>query len=230
MSEINNGPHPVYPKDRTILHMLQHHATETPAATALVLTEGEFVDGNRLEVSYLELWSMVTQIAQALVSADARTGTKWVLICLPEGLQQVCAVWGVLRAGCGYVPIDSETQSARLRILIKETAPSAVIGEAGAVLSEIAAEFAIQFGTFPNRTSNGLVMGSSNRSENESPTTLLMPGVDDFALLFFSSGSTGVPKGIAYDHKWLMGGCYFVAKDMELGPSSKCLLRCSYVW
>ena len=50
------------------------------------------------------------------------------------------------------------------------------------------------------------------------------------SLLFFSSGSTGVPKGIMYDHAWLMGGCHFLARDLQVSATSHCLLRCSYVW
>ena len=57
-----------------------------------------------------------------------------------------------------------------------------------------------------------------------------MPVPEDTALLLFSSGSTGVPKGIIYEHKWLMGGSYFVGVDLDLTPQSRCLLRCSYVW
>ena len=68
-------------------------------------------------------------------------------------------------------------------------------------------------------------------SESHAPTFAKeLPRPEDMALLLFSSGSTGVPKGIVYDHKWLMGGSYFVGADLNLTPQSRCLLRCSYVW
>jgi non-ribosomal peptide synthetase component F len=144
------------------------------------------------------MWEIVTHIASTLVSANAKMGTKWVLICLPEGLQQVCAVWGVLRAGCGYVPIDSETQMARLRILFKETSPSAVIGEVGAVVADIAAEFGIPFGSFPRGCAKGLVMAGVAHEQSTKAITLPMPAVDDLALLLFSSGSTGLVLLFSY--------------------------------
>lgn len=231
--EVNHGPQPVYPHDKTIVDLLEHNAAATPQAVALVLTEGEFVDGNRLEVTYSEMWSFVNRIATALIQKGAGTGTKWVMVVLPEGLQQVCSVWGILRAGCGYVPIDASTEAPRLRMLFEETQPSAVIGDVGATpLAEVAVEFGIPSFSFPNGTAEGLIMSGTAKSAVASGDSieLAMPAPEDLALLLFSSGSTGVPKGIMYDHKWLMGGSYFVAKDLELGPGSHCLQRCSYVW
>lgn len=94
--ETNHGPRPPFPDDLTILDMLRQHATHTPDALALVLTEGEGLDGTRREVTYREMWDYVAQIARTLRHAGACSGSRWVMIVLPEGLQQVCAVWGVI--------------------------------------------------------------------------------------------------------------------------------------
>ena len=227
--ETNHGPRPDFPRDLTIIDLLRQHAAATPDAPALVLPEGERRDGVRREVTYAEMWAHVRQIASALVRAGARRGSRWVMVVLPEGLAQVCAVWGVMAAGCGYVPIDAETQASRLRTLVQETDPSAVIGEPGATaLAEVAAEFGLALGTFPDSVAAGLAVAPAE--EDCASEELRSPALEDYALLLYSSGSTGTPKGIMYDHRWLMGGSWFLSEDLELGPSSRCLLRCSYVW
>ena len=232
MFEVNHGHRPPYPSTETVLDQLRHHVTRTPAACAVVVPEGEFQDGLRLSLTYSELWAALGRIAKQLAKAQARRASRWVLVVLPQGLQQVCAVWGVLAAGCGYVPIDAETEAPRLRTLCCETMPTVAIGATGPTpLSHVAAQLDVPLATFWDGALHGLVIGDCrwNDATLES-VELPSPTTGDLALLLFSSGSTGVPKGIVYDHKWLMGGSYFVGRDLELTAASHCLLRCSYVW
>ncbi len=234
--EPNHGVRPAYPSHETILDQLHLHVTHTPDALALVVPEGDADDSDRIELSYVHLWSLVGQVASALVAARPRgDGVPWVILVLPQGLQQVVAVWGTLRSGCAYVPIDADTQAARLRMLFEETSPCLAIGEADSAkpVHEVAAAFGTRVGTFPGGARDGLVVGGTPGAADGATALhgaaadLPWPAPSDLALLLFSSGSTGTPKGIMYDHKWLMGGSYFVARDLELTRRSRCLLRCS---
>jgi acyl-coenzyme A synthetase/AMP-(fatty) acid ligase len=226
--EPNHGERPPYPSDRTVIDQLYEHVARTPAALALVVPEGDgATDRGRLEISYAEMWAMTGQAAEALVAARARASSDWVILVLPQGLQQVVAVWATLRSGCGYVPIDADTQAARLRVLFGETQPCLAIGEAGGAtpLAEVGAESGVAVGTFPHGARGGLVVASFvaglPNEEALLPAQLPSPTPADLALLLFSSGSTGTPKGIMYDHTWLMGGSYFVGRDLELTPRSR---------
>ena len=239
--EPNHGPHPEYPSTLTVLDRLQQHVNDTPQAVALVLPEGEFTQGARLELSYSSMWSSIEDTAMQLRRAGVNSG--WINVVLPSGLAQVITVWAILRAGCGYVPIDSQTEAPRLRTLFEQTQPAAAIGLPGATaLSTVAAEFGVIHCSFPG----GIAAGLTTSSHVGPHAQLPLVKVQDTALLLFSSGSTGVPKGIVYDHKCntqlaspllermvvtgLFGGSHFVGLDMQLNRSSNCLLRCSYVW
>jgi hypothetical protein len=277
--EVNHGPRPPFPSEQTVVDLLWQHAHRTPTALALVLPEGERVDGLRREVTYGEMAACVRQAAAELLRArrgggHRRSATRsgWVVLVLPEGLAQVVSVWAVLAAGLGYVPIDSETSAEKLRVLLAETEPCAVIGahhhedagEGGSAAATVAAELAIPMGTYPAGVAEGLVVvapapeppdndggdggdGDGGGGEAASDAASVSasvpapvaaaadvaaatPAPEHSALLLFSSGSTGVPKGIVYDHRWLMGGSWFVAQDMEVTAASRTLQRCSYVW
>lgn len=85
------------------------------------------------------------------------TSNHWVIVVLPQGLAQVVAVWTVLFACKGYVPVDSETKLPRLRRLFAETKPVACIGEAQATpIAAAAAEFGVPLLTFAKGVRAGL--------------------------------------------------------------------------
>ena len=244
--EPNHGERPPYPSDETVIDQLRRNVQRTPAAIALVVPEGDADNQSRLELSYEEMWVTIGRVAQQIAAARSHGGSgHWVMLVLPQGLQQVVAVWGTLLSGCGYVPIDADTQAARLRILFEETHPCLAIGEAPqpcqprTQLAVVAEEFGVALGTFVGGARAGLgVVGRATSHKAAPPSAkappsaneALQPRLDAPALLLFSSGSTGTPKGIVYDHAWLMGGSYFVGRDLGLSPRSRCLLRCSYVW
>ncbi len=192
---------------------------------------------------------------------------------------KVIAVWSTLFACKGYVPVDSETKLPRLRRLFAETKPVACIGEVGAVaIAQAASEFQVPLLTFNQGALAGLEIAQTSSyasvdivhdghgfssDQKAYPRTLDLslphPKTSQLCILLFSSGSTGTPKGIVYNHRWLMGGSWyvhvfyqsfclkwsllqyirntspcsnqrFVGKDLELDQYSRCLLRCSYVW
>ena len=251
-TETNHGPRPAFPSHLTVLDLLSHHAMATPDARALVALS---TTARSAELTFADMQASVSRAAGTLAGALAAAASKlpapavppsdssaaaaaanarWVMIVLPEGLEQVLAVWSVMRSCCGYVPVDADTQASRLRMLFEETRPVAVIGLPASAVVEVALELGVPVLTFPDGARGGLAVLADDAANP--PLTPPMPELpapptpDDFALLLYSSGSTGRPKGICYDHRWLMGGSWFVAQDMELTAASHCLLRCSYVW
>ena len=231
-----HGPRPAYPRELTILDLLARNAATTPDAIALVALNG---DGTRsTELTFSEMTLRVDDAAAALCAAAAVTsaqavdGARWIMVVLPQGLHQVLAVWSAMRAGCGYVPVDADTSTQRLRVLIEETSPAVLIGAVtNSALASVAADLNVPLATFEEGGALTCCTATTTTAARATPPMLpSMPSPHDYALLLYSSGSTGTPKGIMYDHRWLMGGSWFVAQDMGLASASRCLLRCSYVW
>ena len=96
--ETNHGPRSEYPSDLTILHLLARHATVTPDALALVELEPSG-GAHTAELSFAQMQAAVDHAAGVLVAAalGADPGARWVMIVLPEGLEQVLAVWAAMR-------------------------------------------------------------------------------------------------------------------------------------
>jgi amino acid adenylation domain-containing protein len=146
---------------------------------------------------------------------------------MPRTVSQVVAVWGVLKSGAAFLPIDSEAPENRKSLFVKESEASVVIhmaaDESAARLAEALSVTSISMGTKGKRES------TLERSAS-APVERVRPEEHDMSLLIYTSGTTGQPKGIKYDHKHLMHGVYFFRHQTEMSSQSVGMLRSPYFW
>jgi len=179
-------------------------------------------------VSYRELDGMTGAIAALLHEAGVSPGDR-VVIWLNKSIEAIVGIYGALRAGCAYVPIDPTAPSKRAAHVIEETAPACLIttpDRAQEAIHELdrkvrGSVLLILVGA----ASIGLPPGMRTVTWEEALTrgagvTGRWPQVrpDDLAYILYTSGSTGSPKGVMLTHR---NACVFVdwaAAEFGLGP------------
>jgi D-alanine--poly(phosphoribitol) ligase subunit 1 len=151
------------------------HAMANPERLALL------VDAN--SYSYGELAGVSQQVAR-LLGRPARVG-----VLASRTLEAYAGVLGTLWAGAAYVPINPNIPDERLIQILRITSLDAVVADAAGLerLKGRVAEF-----TPP------LVLGAADFRDGEfnpeAQTTVVSD--DDLAYIIFTSGTTGVPKGV----------------------------------
>ncbi len=163
----------------TALHAcFEEHAARTPAAPAIVTDQAS--------ESFAALNVRANRIAHALrrrgVVADDR-----VVVALERPEQVLAAILGTLKAGGAYVPVDPLHAEERLRRILADVQPRAVITEQWLE------------GRFKGHPILAVDGDELSRESAANPTSVTRP--TDAAYVLYTSGSTGEPKGVVVEHR-----------------------------
>ncbi len=154
-------------------------AARTPDAVAVTF-EGH-------SMTYRELDEVSNRWAQLLAGRGVGAGQRVALL-LPRSEQAIVAMLAVAKTGATYVPIDPSVPEARMRFVLEDAAPSAVITTAELRARLDGREL--------------LVVDVDDPAVDGQPCEAPPgPAADDIAYLIYTSGTTGRPKGVAIPHR-----------------------------
>ncbi|MEU6347538.1 amino acid adenylation domain-containing protein [Streptomyces sp. NPDC046977] len=201
----------------TVLHTWNDSAAEIPPAHSLqevfercvarrpdapALTSGPHT------VSYDWLNRRANRIAHLLRERGVRPGER-VAICLDRGIDLFAAMWGVLKAGGAYVPLDPAYPSERLRYMLEDSRPVALITR-------------LDLEGAPDAPGDTAVLALDrdaallDAAADADPVPAGTP--DDPAYVIYTSGSTGRPKGVVVTHRNLVHAAAMWQRAYDLDP------------
>ena len=152
------------------------------------------------------------RIAAGLVLLGARPGSR-VGLHLSRSLNLWPALFGLLRAGAVCVPVDPEDPDERRRTILEFSGARIVLTER-ALLSS------------PCPPGVRAVAVEDLLAGAPAPLTAPVPLADDaLAFVFYTSGSTGVPKGVMLTHRALLSGQQWLQRTFPLQRGERHLLR-----
>jgi len=164
----------------TILDVFERHVRERPNHPAVV--SGEHV------LTYGDLDRRAASVSQMLRGRGIGPGTV-VPLFFDRDQEYLVALWGVLRAGAGYVPLEPAYPPARIAHILDKTRARVVLTLRTLV------------DRLPPTPARPLVMNDALPAAIGEPVAV---GPDDTAYVIFTSGSAGAPKGVEVDHRSLL--------------------------
>ncbi|MGB0678394.1 MAG: amino acid adenylation domain-containing protein [Polyangiales bacterium] len=187
-------------------------------------------------LTYQQLAVQVEQLSQAFGQREVRRGDV-VGSCLPLSFEAVVVLLAVLRQGAVYLPLDPSLPVPRLQQMTAAARPVCVLGKPstldvasalGVPVCTVGIDAAGSLWLRPASMSTDLSdtppvaqpMAAAKRASGGDAAAAAPPAPDGLALdarayVLFTSGSTGVPKGVAMPHRALAN---LVAWQAAQGP------------
>ena len=141
-------------------------------------------DGERL--TYGELNKKANRIANALIKKGVKPKSN-IVIMFHRNSNLIAAILAVLKAGCAYIPIDMAFPKERIIYMSQNSQADYILAENNEL--------------FENAISIDELLQEEN---DENPDVEISP--DDLAYILYTSGSTGLPKGVMGSHRNVTNG------------------------
>ncbi|HEX8352018.1 MAG TPA: condensation domain-containing protein, partial [Pyrinomonadaceae bacterium] len=190
-----------YPAGESIHGLFERQVSRTPDSIALTFG-GE-------SLTYSELNARANQLAHYLrrrgVGAESR-----VAVMLERSVGLVVSLLAVLKAGGAYVPLDPEYPAERLRFMLDDCRPEALVTD-----SSLSARLASGWGgraVLLDRDGEAVAAESA-------ADPCLTPDPQGLAYVIYTSGSTGRPKGAMNAHRGVVNRLLWMQEEYGLTAS-----------
>jgi amino acid adenylation domain-containing protein len=194
------GPHRELP-DRRVHELFEQQARMRPDVVAAVYGDRRW--------TYRELDSRANRLARALLARGLRPEDV-VAVVTERDLDWLAAVLAVFKAGGCYLPVEPHFPAERIATMLTRADCRLALTEAG---STTTLDQALR--TVPGAEA---VPVDTAYSEGHADGDLdIVVGADQLAYIYFTSGSTGEPKGAMCEHAGLLNHLYAKIDDLRIG-------------
>jgi 1-acyl-sn-glycerol-3-phosphate acyltransferase len=206
--------HPPIDAD-TLVAVLRAHAQAHPQRTHLQLYSGDEL----VALSYRDLMSRAENVAESLRERDVQAGDA-VALMLPTCREYFESFLGVLLAGAVPVPIYPPYRAKQLEEHLRRQVGILENARATLLVCGDDADVAARF-LRARLTSVRGVLAAASLAQQAVPGSRSLPRIapSDRALLQYTSGSTGDPKGVVLTHANLLANIRAMGEAIGAGPS-----------
>lgn len=199
-----------------LLHKLFVEAAQKYANDIAIVFED--MNGYVRGLSYKQLDRLTNQVARVLRKYTEETANNrqpLVAVCMKPTERLPTVLLSILKAGMAYLPLDVEFPPSRLKHILQEAEPVLVILD-----KEVDASV---YDGIPTQTYEEL----SEQARTQSDEILeLEEDSEQLAIVLYTSGSTGIPKGVLLRHATVLNRLHWQWRELPYGADeTRCIFK-----
>ena len=189
---------------------MQKNILEYLEATAARVPEKLAFSTGKEGMTFSEVYSQSRSVGSYL--AHLGLYGESVVILMDKHPKTVTAFWGVIYAGCFYVCLDEKMPRARIDTIIENLRPRAVIADAKnfAAAQALGLEHTLSYDIISTYGEDTLALSDIRRRQCDT----------DAIYVVFTSGSTGIPKGVIACHRSVIDYTEALTSALEFDEST----------
>jgi amino acid adenylation domain-containing protein len=191
--------------DYLIQNFFENQVKKTPLKSAVICGERS--------LTYQELDNLSNQMARHLISLGVTNGDI-VGICLERSVEMIISVFGVLKAGCCYLPMDLSDPDDKISYMYEDSGAKVLISQSS---------LKKKFNQFPDAHILLIESDISTISKYSISKPDLNISPQSLAYIIYTSGSTGKPKGVKVHHLAVVNFLNSMAREPGISSEDKLL-------
>lgn len=182
VNEINklhefNNTYFLYNKDETIITKFEKQVKDTPNNIAVVY--------ENQSLSYEELNKKANQFARKIKDYTVKPD-DFIAIIAERSIEMIVGIYGILKSGGAYVPIDPSLPEDRIQYILTDCKPKVIVTYQYSITTDVP------------------VLDLSKSYDGDDSNVELINSSSNLAYCIFTSGTTGKPKGVMIEHRSLI--------------------------
>ena len=167
---------------------------------------------DRTTLTYTQALERVERLAAFLAASGIRKGDK-VAVTGKNSPEWAVAYLGILFAGATVVPVDYQLKNAEIENILRTSDAKVLFVDEEKYMAFDPSRLGLagRYSLSPNKP--GYLYGLSA----EKPAPIEEPKEGDLAAILFTSGTTGVPKGVMLTHRNFVADCYLAQGNLNIG-------------
>jgi amino acid adenylation domain-containing protein len=168
-------------------------------------------------LTYTELDQQSNKAARALLRLGVAPGDR-VAVLAPKSVASLIGIYGVLKAGACYVPLDPKAPAERLSYVVRDSGAAVIVADGartpqavalvggvpeakGVVVVSPVDQQPVDEAVVAPVPGTTIVSPTAVAAESGEPLAAELAIETDLAYILYTSGSTGTPKGVMISHR-----------------------------